>query len=550
VSIPTGTSLSRSRTAHAPVCTLGGRLFLPCEANSCSFSHAHLRRRSLILPFTASSSCFFLDRSSHNSSLQSTRRFAISLQPQFLATSLGVRSRRQSSGFNFMDTAARNLRGLVGDVQSPSAGLLDFPSPASDLDIYTPGVGSLSLAANVTSNPWAGSDACLSSATSAIPDTVEQLQPSILTPAHEFEQPGLGFDTVVGVRVAPAPTSPLPLSSLKDRRDLRLPSFTQLGIAAPHSEPVRPLLVRNPHPCLGDDDSTALPRVGGTIFEGNTSPVADLRVDDAVFDHVDACQPESSPTVQPRAPLLSPVHHYVTTLTPPDDTGRITWEPITQFATEPITTPMAASAIQASGPEASAAPNSDASAVPVITRTNPIEDSPRPWLRDAITVMRECSPLAHIRPVANPNCLVKNIHSAPNAYQDPIKVLSHALPSPSTEGHAFPTIISSLHDETPTSPTCWINVFHALPVSTVSSRAIPERSPMKEDMWLFTSGGCQSIMLHNHESRTNELCRVDSVWQIFLLRRPAPLDLRSVGTTTLPAKYLTRLYTSSTMPTI
>jgi hypothetical protein len=372
-----------------------------------------------------------------------------------------------------MDTAARNLRGFVEDVQSPSAGLMDFPSPASDLDIYTPGVGLLSFAANVISNPLAGSDACLSSVTSAVPDTVEQLQPSILTPAYDFEQPGLGFDTVVGVRVAPAPTSPLPLPSLKDRRDLRLPSFTQLGIAAPHSEPVRPLLVRNPHPCLGDDDSTALPRAGGTVSGGYTRPPGDPSLDDAVFEHVDARQLESSPEVQPRAPLHSPVHHYVTTLTPPDDTGRITWEPITQFATEPITSPMAASAISASGAEASAAPNSDASAVPVITRSNPVEDSPRPWLRDAIKIMRECPPLAHSKTLLISNCVVQNIHSASNAYQDPIKVLSHALPSPSTEGHAFPTIISSLHDETPTSPTCWINVFHALPVSTATAAQLP-----------------------------------------------------------------------------
>lgn len=45
----------------------------------------------------------------------------------------------------------------------------------------------------------------------------------------------------------------------------------------------------------------------------------------------------------------------------------------------------------------------------------------------------------------------------------PIKVLSHALPTPSMDGHVFPTIIHSLQDETPTSPMCWINVFHALP---------------------------------------------------------------------------------------
>ncbi|KAG9539893.1 hypothetical protein KCU86_g23483, partial [Aureobasidium melanogenum] len=141
------------------------------------------------------------------------------------------------------------------------------------------------------------------------------------------------------------------------------------------------------------------------------------------------------------------MHHYVTTLTPPDDSGRITWEAITQFATGPMTSPMAASGGLASATEASAASESDGSAIPSINVqvSTPMEEPPRPWLKDAITIMLE------------------NIRSASNAYQDPIKVLSHALPCPSTEGHAFPTIISSLHDETPTSPTCWINVFHALP---------------------------------------------------------------------------------------
>ncbi|KAK6005173.1 hypothetical protein QM012_007952 [Aureobasidium pullulans] len=345
-----------------------------------------------------------------------------------------------------MDNAARNLRGIVEDVQSPSAGLLDFPSPASDLEIYTPGVGSLSLTADVTSNPWPGSDACLSSATSAIPDTARP-QPSISTPAHEFEQPGLGFDALVGARVAPAPTSPPPLTSLKDSRDLRLPSFTKLGIAAPHSEPVRPSLTRNPHPCLGGDDSAALPRVGTVALGEKTKLPADHSVDDVLLGHVDAIHPESSSTVQPRAPLHSPMHHYVTTLTPPDDSGRITWEAITQFATGPMTSPMAASGGLASAAEASAASEPEGSAIPSINVqvSTPMEEPPRPWLKDAITIMLE------------------NIRSASNAYQDPIKVLSHALPCPSTEGHAFPTIISSLHDETPTSPTCWINVFHALP---------------------------------------------------------------------------------------
>lgn len=44
-----------------------------------------------------------------------------------------------------------------------------------------------------------------------------------------------------------------------------------------------------------------------------------------------------------------------------------------------------------------------------------------------------------------------------------IRVLSHALPCPSEAGHIFPTIINSILDVTPTSPTVWINVVHAVP---------------------------------------------------------------------------------------
>ncbi|KAL1610050.1 hypothetical protein SLS60_001715 [Paraconiothyrium brasiliense] len=43
-----------------------------------------------------------------------------------------------------------------------------------------------------------------------------------------------------------------------------------------------------------------------------------------------------------------------------------------------------------------------------------------------------------------------------------VKILSHALPCPSTTGHLFPHIIAAIHDQSPTN-TAWINVFHALP---------------------------------------------------------------------------------------
>lgn len=58
-----------------------------------------------------------------------------------------------------------------------------------------------------------------------------------------------------------------------------------------------------------------------------------------------------------------------------------------------------------------------------------------------------------------------NISAAPT-HNTALKIISHALPSPSTSGHIFPTIISRINDSAPVSPTTpltWINVFHAIP---------------------------------------------------------------------------------------
>lgn len=43
------------------------------------------------------------------------------------------------------------------------------------------------------------------------------------------------------------------------------------------------------------------------------------------------------------------------------------------------------------------------------------------------------------------------------------QVLSHALPSPSIPGHVFPKIIKRIHSSSPTSPTVWVNLLHAVP---------------------------------------------------------------------------------------
>lgn len=58
-----------------------------------------------------------------------------------------------------------------------------------------------------------------------------------------------------------------------------------------------------------------------------------------------------------------------------------------------------------------------------------------------------------------------NISGAP-IHNTALKIISHALPSPSPAGHVFPTIISRINDSAPVSPATpltWINVFHAIP---------------------------------------------------------------------------------------
>jgi hypothetical protein len=47
--------------------------------------------------------------------------------------------------------------------------------------------------------------------------------------------------------------------------------------------------------------------------------------------------------------------------------------------------------------------------------------------------------------------------------RDSLKVLSHALPLPSSRGNVFPSVIDRIINQTAPNPTTWINVFHAVP---------------------------------------------------------------------------------------
>lgn len=61
---------------------------------------------------------------------------------------------------------------------------------------------------------------------------------------------------------------------------------------------------------------------------------------------------------------------------------------------------------------------------------------------------------------------MNNLSAPSRQHNSSLKIISHALPSPSTTGHIFPTVISRINETAPVSPATpltWINVFHAIP---------------------------------------------------------------------------------------
>lgn len=57
-----------------------------------------------------------------------------------------------------------------------------------------------------------------------------------------------------------------------------------------------------------------------------------------------------------------------------------------------------------------------------------------------------------------------------------VKVLSHALPCPSLDGHIFSRVIQAIHEQFPPQSTTWINVFHAVP-GRFSVEDVPRSPP-------------------------------------------------------------------------
>ncbi|EME46253.1 hypothetical protein DOTSEDRAFT_86852 [Dothistroma septosporum NZE10] len=244
------------------------------------------------------------------------------------------------------------------------------------------------------------------------------------------------MNLIVGGALAPTHSDP-PRQRRPSRPSpsLRLPSFQTLGIAAPHPD-----------------------RFGSLSFQG----VAISAMDGPAADIV-CPKPNIDPPAAIGAGYLSPcdlaprlgekpslpggravptsIKHDVATLTPPAELGEMQWLSIRSVSNAPMDSPSTDPGnLTASFEE----PRNGGRAASGADTLQPANRAHQPlWLDGAVNVL-----LQNLRTAAMPS--------------NPLRVLSHALPSPSPEGHMYSKVIEAIHGSTPTSPTIWINVFHAI----------------------------------------------------------------------------------------
>ncbi|KAK5125976.1 hypothetical protein LTR85_011331 [Meristemomyces frigidus] len=320
------------------------------------------------------------------------------------------------------------------------AALQAFPSPASTTDSLESPTLSKALAGTQLTPQWTPQSLLPESADvlTTQPGDVS-IEPVLTPPPIDAPQPDM--NTIVGGALAPVHTIPPRRPRQRTGHGLRLPSFEALGIAAPHPD-------RFGHQSLDGalSDSSrettrlypredvdlfgVLSRLGGGGGGGQLDPSIDS---------------EPLKAGGGRA-IQSPVHHYVTMLTPPAESGDHLWNSMATVSSAPMDSPATDPGhVAPSAASAQASPGASASGTePLITVDSDAVDEANGWVEGAV------------------QALLENLQSAPQL-NNPVRVLSHALPSPSPTGHIFPTVVGTIHNSTPSSPTVWINVFHAIP---------------------------------------------------------------------------------------
>ncbi|KAI7216016.1 hypothetical protein KC333_g5107 [Hortaea werneckii] len=331
---------------------------------------------------------------------------------------------------------------IANNSRNPPALLRAFPSPASTVassdssSLNSPLVGNLSISSQSKATwPTRSPFHELADPVATLPDDI-RAEPILTPPATDC--PHVNMDLVVGGTLSPVHAAQSEQAQQKAGPRMRLPSFEALGIAAPHPDRV----------CQQDLDGTlyGTPQEHMKEPPGQVSEDADLT---DLFARLGGGKLNSSgapPQKIGGRATNTPVQHYVATLTPPADAGTVSWGSVPTISSAPIDFPTTdqdgSSAVLASPQSGSGA--SDMGNLSRDLAQSAIDDEEESWIEGAI------------------QSLFENLRSAPIP-SNPLRVLSHALPSPSHTGHVFPTIIGALHNSTPTSPTVWVNVFHAIP---------------------------------------------------------------------------------------
>lgn len=190
----------------------------------------------------------------------------------------------------------------------------------------------------------------------------------------------------------------------------------------------------------------------------------------------------------PSCALASSLVHDMATLTPPAEKVDIEWESIARIPHAP-TDPRPVDTVIADGLPAEDSPATGVTPQSQHAEQNSSVDVGRTCIDPALNVLRK-----HLLGRRFHSWEILTIYAVDglrhkNLPNNPLRVLSHALPSPSHTGHLYPTIINAIHNTTPASPTIWINVFHAiqgrfnladLPTSPPSTPA-PPNTPGSDD---------------------------------------------------------------------
>ncbi|KAF2832482.1 hypothetical protein CC86DRAFT_89955 [Ophiobolus disseminans] len=216
---------------------------------------------------------------------------------------------------------------------------------------------------------------------------------------------------------------------IKTAHNLRLPSFDELGIAAPHPDrlPLRP-------------NHFFSPALGAGPLSKPEDPLHALSP--PLDHHHEVATAAEVPTPNPKA-ARPQVERVISTFTPPSEPGAFHWGPILSVRPGGLGSP------PSSDPGVS--PNLNVTASATAPGRSPIIVPIPAELSDALS-MAAWVEEAKNTIITESGCLDL----------DSVKVLSHALPCPSVTGHLFGQLIATIHDRT-TTHTSWINVFHALP---------------------------------------------------------------------------------------